>query len=92
MELARGVLGGVERAIARAISLAEARRSEARELLSILYPHTGSAYIVGVTGAPGTGKSTLVNQLARAYRQRDVRVGIIGVDPSSPFSGGALGG
>lgn len=90
MELVEGVLAGSKRSIARAISAIEAQRPIARELLSALYPHTGRAYRIGVTGATGTGKSTLVNQLARAYRARDLRVGIIGVDPSSPFSGGAL--
>ena len=55
-----------------------------------LFPHTGQAHIVGVTGAPGTGKSTLVNELAKAYRAASVRVGIVAIDPTSPFSGGAL--
>jgi LAO/AO transport system kinase len=100
MDLAQGVLGGDRRAVARAISLVErqqpAERDAARELLCALYPHTGQAHLVGVTGSPGTGKSTLVNQLARFYRQssphreHSARVGIIAVDPSSPFSGGAL--
>jgi LAO/AO transport system kinase len=62
----------------------------ARALLAALYPRTGRAHIVGVTGAPGTGKSTLVNALARAYRAEGKTVGIIAVDPTSPFSGGAL--
>ena len=88
--LARGVLQGDRRSIARAISSVEAREEGARVLLSALCPHTGTAHLVGVTGPPGVGKSTLINQLARAYRRRDVRVGIIGVDPTSPFTGGAL--
>ena len=86
------VLSGDRRAIARLITLVENNSIEAREVVKVLFPHTGQAHIVGVTGASGTGKSTLVNELAKAYRQRDPapRVGIIAVDPTSPFSGGAL--
>jgi len=90
------ILAGDRRSIARAISQVEqgtsgVRESQSRALLTALYPHTGRAHIVGVTGAPGTGKSTLVNQIARTYRQdENVRVGIIAVDPTSPYSGGAL--
>jgi LAO/AO transport system kinase len=92
----RSILSGDRRSIARAISQVEqgtsfGRESQSRALLTALYPHTGRAHIVGVTGAPGTGKSTLVNQIARTYRQdHNVRVGIIAVDPTSPYSGGAL--
>ena len=85
---------GDRRSIARALSWVESHRSDERraavDLLSCLYPHTGRAYRVGVTGPPGTGKSTLISQLARVYRGRDERVGIIAVDPSSPHSGGAV--
>jgi len=63
---------------------------ESRAAISQLYPHTGNAYIVGVTGPPGSGKSTLIGQLAKQYRKRKKKVGIIAVDPSSPFTGGAL--
>jgi LAO/AO transport system kinase len=84
------LLAGDRRALARLISLVENDGREATDALAALYPHTGQAHIVGVTGAPGTGKSTLVNELAKAYRAQDVRVGIIAVDPTSPFSGGAL--
>jgi LAO/AO transport system kinase len=90
MELVQGVLRGDRLSIARAISLVEEQSPSVRALLDALYPHTGQAHLVGITGSPGTGKSTLVNQLARAYRQRQVRVGVIAVDPTSPFSGGAL--
>lgn len=89
-DLLKGVLRGDQRSIARAISWAERQVPQARVLLAGLYPHTGQAHLIGVTGSPGTGKSTLVNQLARAYRQCGSSVGVIAVDPTSPFSGGAL--
>lgn len=84
------VLAGDRRAIARAITLVERGGQEARTILAHIYPRTGHAQIIGVTGAPGTGKSTLVNQLASAYRKQDRTVGIVAVDPTSPFSGGAI--
>lgn len=84
------IRAGDHRAVARAISRIERNDEETREIVSLLYPYTGKAHIVGVTGAPGSGKSTLVNQLARVLREHELSVGIIAVDPSSPFSGGAL--
>lgn len=84
------ILRGDVRAIARAISAVENREPHARELLRRLFPHTGRAVIVGVTGSPGTGKSTLVDGLAAALRRQGHTVGILAVDPSSPFSGGAI--
>jgi len=83
-------LDGNRYALARLISLVEDNGTDARSALATLYPHTGQAHIVGVTGAPGTGKSTLVNEIAKALRAQDTRVGIVAVDPSSPFTGGAM--
>jgi LAO/AO transport system kinase len=90
VELVEPLLAGNRRALARVISQVEDQAPESRDLLAALFPHTGHAHIVGVTGAPGTGKSTLVNALARVYRATGRTVGIIAVDPTSPFSGGAL--
>jgi LAO/AO transport system kinase len=84
------VLSGDVRALARVISIIENRAPEASALLKALFPHTGRARIVGLTGSPGAGKSTLVDHLARYYRQARQSVGIIAVDPSSPYTGGAI--
>src|SRR5829696_1642245 len=88
--LVQRVLAGDRRALSRMLSEAERGGPRAVEALRLLYPHTGRAHVVGVTGPPGAGKSTLVAALARAYRARGMTVGIVAVDPSSPFSGGAL--
>lgn len=88
--LVDGLLAGNRRALARTITLIENHGDEAQSILAALYRHTGQAHIVGVTGSPGTGKSTLVNALAKAYRRQGYAVGIIAVDPTSPFTGGAL--
>ena len=90
MALARDVRGGAVRALARAISVVEDGLPEARPLLSALFPHAGRAQVVGVTGPPGAGKSTLVDRLAARARRQGRTVGIVAVDPSSPFSGGAI--
>ena len=89
-EWAGKVLTGDVRAISRAITAIENHSPEAEQLLKQLFPHTGKAYLTGITGAPGTGKSTLVDRLAAEYRKRDERVGIVAVDPTSPYSGGAI--
>jgi LAO/AO transport system kinase len=81
---------GDVRALARAISAVENRAPEAQPLLQALFPFTGRARIIGLTGAPGAGKSTLVDQLAREYRKQDCSVGILAVDPSSSYTGGAI--
>ncbi len=88
--LAERVVAGDRRAIAGAISLVENRDAAAVPLLQELFPKTGRAQVVGITGAPGAGKSTLVEKLAGEYRRRGVRVGVLAVDPTSPFSGGAI--
>ena len=84
------IRAGEARAVARAISKVEDNAADAAELMKSIYPHTGRALVVGVTGAPGAGKSSLVDRLAGLYRQQGTRVGIVCVDPSSPFSGGAI--
>jgi LAO/AO transport system kinase len=88
--LADRVLAGDPRALARAISLIEDEADVAAELIRAIYPHTGRAYIVGVTGPPGAGKSTLVDKLTAEIRRQGDTVGVIAVDPTSPFTGGAI--
>jgi LAO/AO transport system kinase len=90
MSLAGALLSGDVRALARAISLAEDRDPQASQLVAEVQPHTGNAYLVGLTGAPGTGKSTLADALVKVIRDRQQTVGVIAVDPSSPFTGGAV--
>ena len=81
---------GEPRALARAISTVENRGPESADLLKALFPHSGKARILGMTGAPGAGKSTLVDQLAKLYRREGKTLGIIAVDPTSPYTGGAI--
>ncbi|MFB6091341.1 MAG: methylmalonyl Co-A mutase-associated GTPase MeaB [Halobellus sp.] len=88
--LVEGLLAGEHRALARTITLIENRAPGHRDLVARLHAHAGDAAIVGVTGSPGAGKSTLVDKLARAYRDRGDTVGIVAVDPSSPYSGGSV--
>ena len=84
------ICAGDARAVARAISKVEDGAKDAAELMKAIFPRTGGALVIGITGSPGAGKSSLVDKLALLYRQRDERVGIVAVDPSSPFSGGAI--
>ena len=84
------VRAGNVRAVSRAITAIENHQPEAEALLRALFPHSGNAYLTGVTGAPGTGKSTLVDRLAAHYRKQKEPVGVIAVDPTSPYSGGAI--
>jgi LAO/AO transport system kinase len=99
--LTQGILAGNRLFLARLLTLIENDDPQGLEALSLIYPHTGNAYLIGITGAPGTGKSTLVNRLAKHLRDnslvsagetadRPVTVAIVAVDPSSPFSGGAI--
>lgn len=89
-DLINGILAGERRALSRAISHVEADSPTGREVLEALYPRTGHAQVVGITGSAGAGKSTLVGAIAREERKRGRTVGIVAVDPSSPFSHGAI--
>ncbi|HEY6462882.1 MAG TPA: methylmalonyl Co-A mutase-associated GTPase MeaB, partial [Polyangiaceae bacterium] len=89
-ELAAGVLSGEARAIARAIRAVDDRTPGHVELLKALWPRTGKAWVIGVTGNPGAGKSTLVDRLIAAFREQGKRVGVVAVDPTSPYTGGAI--
>ena len=84
------ILAGDARAVARAISKVEDNVGDAAALMKSVFPHTGRGLVIGITGAPGAGKSSLVDRLAGLYRERGERVGIVCIDPSSPFSGGAI--
>ncbi len=88
--LVQGVLAADPRAVARAISLVEDGAPELEELSAALYPRTGGAWTVGITGAPGVGKSSLARELVRLARARDLSVAVLAIDPTSPFTGGAL--
>ena len=92
MNLAQSVLSGDRLALARLLTLVENNTPEGRDALDELFPHAGKAHLVGVTGSPGSGKSSLVNQIALHYRKADSpkRVAIVAVDPTSPFTGGAV--
>jgi len=89
-QLVEDLLAGNRRAAARLISQVENDEPQKRELLKEIFPHTGRAYVIGVTGAPGSGKSSLVDCLLQQMRSEKLKVGVIGVDPTSPFSGGAI--
>ncbi|MDZ4671359.1 MAG: methylmalonyl Co-A mutase-associated GTPase MeaB [Phototrophicales bacterium] len=89
-DLITAILNGSRRAVARLITYVSDESPQVAPALMALYPHTGKAWVIGVTGAPGTGKSSLVNGIAKAYRAQNLLVGIIAVDPTSPFTGGAI--
>lgn len=88
--LVADVLAGKTRAVARAMSIAEGRSAEAEQLMGQIHRHAGHAHVVGLTGVPGSGKSTMVAALTREFRKLGKTVGIVAIDPSSPFSGGAI--
>ncbi|BCJ87640.1 methylmalonyl Co-A mutase-associated GTPase MeaB [Effusibacillus dendaii] len=90
MELTERILKGDRRAVARAITLIENDATEKDELLQELHKHTGNAYLIGITGPPGAGKSTLTDQLLFLLRKQGLKIGVIAVDPTSPFTGGAI--
>lgn len=90
VDLVKGVLAGNRKAIAQMMSIAESSSATHRSQLTDIYRHAGKAHIIGLTGVPGSGKSTLVQSLTRTFRDMGLRIGIVAVDPSSPFSGGAL--
>lgn len=89
-EIVQGVLAGDRKSIARAISVIENDLPGAQELVASICLHTGKAHIIGITGPPGSGKSTLIEKIIRQYRKKDYSVGVIAVDPTSPFTGGAF--
>ncbi|ACS34432.1 methylmalonyl Co-A mutase-associated GTPase MeaB [Thermococcus gammatolerans] len=88
--LIQSALSGDKKAIARLITLVENDEEKAREIIRRIYPHTGKAYVVGITGPPGSGKSTLLDKLIKLARDEGHKVGVIAIDPTSPFTGGAL--
>lgn len=90
MELVDRMLQGDRLALAKLITLVENRSPEVSQVIALLYPHAGKAHVIGVTGPPGVGKSSLVDKLIGLARRHNLKVGVIAVDPSSPFSGGAL--
>jgi len=90
VELIKKILDGDVRSAARLMRGIEDGDTDAFEKMEKIYPHTGKAYIVGITGAPGGGKSTLVDTLITAFRQKDMMVGVVAIDPTSPFTGGAI--
>jgi len=90
VELVRKMLAGSTQSLARLITMVEREAPEVPQIMSLIYPHLGRAYLVGITGPPGGGKSTLVDRLTAVMRSGDFSVGILAADPTSPFSGGAL--
>src|SRR5512141_585360 len=90
MTLTESILQGDRLALARLLTHVENLTPEGRSALTALFPHSGKAHLIGVTGAPGTGKSTLVNRLALHFRGEKKRVAVVAIDPSSPFTGGAV--
>ena len=90
MDIAKELLAGSRLALSRAITAVENEYDEAVDIMKKLYPHTGNAYVIGITGPPGAGKSTLTDKIVKEYRRLGKTVGVIAIDPTSPFSGGAI--
>ena len=90
LDLGERLLNGDRRACARLISMLENNDLDAVNIIKRLYKHSGNAYVIGVTGAPGSGKSTLTDKLAKEFRKRGKKIGILAIDPTSPFTGGAI--
>ena len=89
-DIVKKAIGGDERAIARTISIVEEESGFAGDIMKAIFPHTGKAFVIGITGPPGVGKSTLVDKVTERFRREGKSIGIIAIDPSSAFSGGAI--
>ncbi|HLB59054.1 MAG TPA: methylmalonyl Co-A mutase-associated GTPase MeaB, partial [Bdellovibrionota bacterium] len=90
MDLVKKLLTGDRIALSRLVSLVESNPRKMIQIMGEIFPHTGKAFLLGVTGPPGAGKSSLVDKLIKIYRSKGLQVGVIAIDPSSPFTGGAL--